>query len=119
MKKKSVLIIVLFLIVALVVGLTVKSSIDDKRIIRQVKSDKQLYKLYEGEGETSFSKFMKGMAIMPMTFPLLPFMWLRTVSASTNVSGVGMAQEDYDGISTGGLIPTTSDGVASANSSSK
>ena len=119
MKKKSVLIIVLFLIVALVVGLTVKSSIDDKRIIRQVTSDKQLYKLYEGEGETSFSKFMKGMAIMPMTFPLLPFMWLTTVSASTNVSGVTKAQEDYDGISTGGLIPTTSDGVASANSSSK
>ena len=73
MKKKGIVIIVVMLIVAIIVGLTAKNKIEEKVIIRQVKNDKQLYKLYEDEDdENRFTKALRytlGLPV-PLAIPI-------------------------------------------------
>ena len=71
MKKKVISIIVVILIIAMIVGLTAKNKFEEKIIIRQVKNDKQLYRLYEGEedDENRFTEALKRTLGVPLVLP--------------------------------------------------
>ena len=116
MKKKGIVIIVVMLIIAIIVGLTAKNKIEEKVIIRQVKNDKQLYKLYEDEDdENRFTKALRYTLGLPVPLAIpIALMSYRHVSSG--------AVYDYDSspIKTGGVtIPQDSVGGTTNSSSSK